>query len=209
MKGDRMARNTLTPYVIEDTGRGERSMDIYSRLLQDRIVFIGTEISDPIANAVVAQLLFLKMDDPGKAIHLYINSPGGVVSSGLAIYDTMQWLGCEIHTYCIGQAASIAALLLAAGAKGKRFSLPNGRLMIHQPLGGVTGPAADIAVQVKEIGRTKHTLAEILAHHSEKPIEQIIRDSERDFFMTPLEAKEYGLIDEVVTPSPKHEAKKR
>ncbi len=204
-----MARNTLTPYVIEDTGRGERSMDIYSRLLQDRIVFIGTEISDPIANAVVAQLLFLKMDDPGKAIHLYINSPGGVVSSGLAIYDTMQWLGCEIHTYCIGQAASIAALLLAAGAKGKRFSLPNGRLMIHQPLGGVTGPAADIAVQVKEIGRTKHTLAEILAHHSEKPIEQIIRDSERDFFMTPLEAKEYGLIDEVVTPSPKHEAKKR
>lgn len=200
-------RSYLVPYVIEDTGRGERSMDIYSRLLQDRIIFLGTEIDDGVANAVVAQMLFLKMDDPAKAVQLYINSPGGSVSAGLAIYDTMQWLGCEVRTYCIGQAASISALLLAAGSKGHRYSLPNGRLMIHQPLGGVTGPLADIAVQTKEILRTKRRLAEILASHTDKPVERITRDSERDFYMTPHEAREYGLIDEVVMPVPVAEAK--
>lgn len=191
--------NSLTPYVIEDTGRGERSMDIYSRLLQDRIIFLGTEIDDSVANVVVAQLLFLQMEDPKKAVKIYINSPGGVVSSGLAIYDTMQLLDCDIFTYCIGQAASIAALLMAAGTKGKRFTLPNGRLMIHQPLGGVTGPAADIAVQAKEIGRVKQKLAEILAQHCNRPMEQILKDSERDFFLTAEEAVKYGIVDEVVS----------
>lgn len=191
-------KNSLTPYVIEDTGRGERSMDIYSRLLQDRIIFIGTEISDQVANVVVAQLLFLKMDDPKKAIHIYLNSPGGSVSAGLAIYDTMQWLGCDINTYCIGEAASMGALLLAAGTKGKRFSLPNGRVMIHQPLGGVTGTSADIKIQAAEIGRIKNNIGKILAHHCNKPIEQIIKDSDRDFFMSAEEAKEYGLVDQVI-----------
>jgi ATP-dependent Clp protease, protease subunit len=200
-------KNYLMPYVIEDTGRGERSMDIYSRLLQDRIVFLGTEIDDGVANAVVAQMLFLKMDDPAKAVQLYINSPGGSVSAGLAIYDTMQWLGCEVRTYCVGQAASIAALLLASGTRGQRYSLPNCRLLIHQPLAGVTGPLADIAVQTKEILRTKHRLAELLAQHTSKPVERIIQDSERDFYMTPAEGREYGLIDEVIRPLPAAEAK--
>lgn len=194
--------NYLMPYVIEDTGRGERSMDIYSRLLQDRIIFLGTEIDDGVANAVVAQMLFLKMDDPTKAVQIYLNSPGGSVSAGLAIYDTMQWLGCPVRTYCVGQAASIAALLLAAGTKGHRYSLPNSRLMIHQPLGGVTGPLADIAVQTREILRTKTRLAEILAQHTHQSVERIIRDSERDFYMTPSEARDYGLIDEVIVPVP-------
>lgn len=192
-------RNSLTPYVIEDTGRGERSMDIFSRLLQDRIIFLGTEINDQVANVVVAQFLFLKMDDPKKPVHLYINSPGGSVSAGLAIYDTMQWLGCEIHTYCIGDAASMAAVLLAGGSKGKRFALPNSRIIIHQPLGGVTGTTADIKVQTNEIMRIKKKIAEIVAHHSGQNIDQIIKDSDRDFIMTATHAAEYGIIDEVIT----------
>ena len=190
----------LTPYVIEDTGRGERSMDIYSRLLKDRIIFIGTEIDDHVANVIVAQLLFLKMEDPKKAIHMYINSPGGVITSGLAVYDTMQYLGCAINTYCIGQAASMGALLLAAGTPGKRFALPNSRIMIHQPQGGIGGTQADIALQAKEIITLKKRLAEIMAGCTKQPIDKIVTDSERDFYMGPEEAKEYGLIDEVVIP---------
>jgi Protease subunit of ATP-dependent Clp proteases len=191
-------RNSLTPYVIEDTGRGERSMDIYSRLLKDRIVFIGTEIDDHIANVVVAQLLFLKMEDPKKNISLYINSPGGLITSGLAIYDTMKYLGCEIHTYCIGQAASMGALLLTAGTKGKRFALPHSRMMIHQPHGGVGGTSADIALQAKEIIKLKATLNEILAECTGQSVDRIIKDADRDYFMSADEAKQYGLIDEVV-----------
>ncbi len=191
-------RNSLTPYVVEDTGRGERSMDIYSRLLQDRIIFLGTEVNDQVANVIVAQFLFLRMEDPKKDIHLYLNTPGGSVSAGLAIYDLMQWLSCEINTYCIGEAASMGALLLAAGTKGKRFSLPNGRVMIHQPLGGVTGTAADIRVQAAEIARVKEKIADILANHCNKPVEQILKDSDRDFFLTADAAVEYGLIDEVI-----------
>ena len=191
--------NSLTPYVIEDTGRGERSMDIYSRLLQDRIVFLGTEINDQVANVLVAQLLFLRMSDPKKPIHVYINSPGGSVQAGLAVYDTLQWLPCEVNTYCIGQAASMGALLLAAGTPGKRYSLPNGRVLIHQPLGGVTGTASDIKVQVDEISRVKQMLAGIIAKHSHHDIEKVLRDSDRDYFLTPAEAKEYGLIDQVIS----------
>lgn len=188
---------SLTPYVIEDTGRGERSMDIYSRLLKDRIIFIGTEINDQVANVVVAQMLFLRTEDPKKDIHLYINSPGGVISAGLAMYDTMKWLPCDVNTYCIGQAASMGAVLLAAGTKGKRYALPNSRVMIHQPSGGVGGTSADIAIQAKEIIRNKRRMAEILAEDTGQPIEKILEDSERDFFMSAEEAKEYGCIDEV------------
>ena len=191
---------SLTPYVIEDTGRGERSMDIYSRLLKDRIIFIGTEISDQVANVVVAQLLFLRMEDPKKDVHIYINSVGGYISAGLAIYDTLQWMGCSVNTYCIGQASSMGALLLTAGTKGKRFALPNSRVMIHQPYGGVGGTSADIALQAKEILVMKKRLNEILATHTGKSIERIHTDSERDFYMSAEEAKEYGLIDEVVMP---------
>jgi ATP-dependent Clp protease protease subunit len=175
-------------------------MDIYSRLLKDRIVFIGTEVNDQVANAVVAQLLFLKMEDPKKDIHLYINSPGGYVSAGLAIYDTMLYLGCDINTYCIGQAASFGAVLLAAGTKGKRFTLPNSRIMIHQPSGGVGGTSADIALQAKEIVKLKKRLAEILASHSSQTLEKVLADSERDFYMSAEEALEYGLVDEIVHP---------
>jgi len=190
--------NSLTPYVIEDTGRGERSMDIYSRLLKDRIIFIGTDITDHVANVVVAQLLFLKMEDPKKDVHIYINSVGGYITAGLAIYDTMQWMGCNVNTYCIGQASSMGALLLTAGTKGKRFALPNSRIMIHQPSGGVGGTAADIKVQAKEIIYLKKLLHEIFATCTGQSIERIEVDSDRDFYMSPLEAKEYGLIDEVV-----------
>jgi ATP-dependent Clp protease protease subunit len=186
-------QGSLTPYVIEDTGRGERSMDIYSRLLKDRIIFIGTEINDHVANVVVAQLLFLKMEDPKKDVHIYINSPGGYITSGLAIYDTMQYLGCNINTYCIGQAASMGALLLTAGTKGKRFALPNSRLMIHQPSGGIG----------KEILLLKKRLSEIMAFHTGQSVEKINTDSERDFYMSAQEAKDYGLIDEVVIPKTK------
>lgn len=189
---------SLTPYVIEDTGRGERSMDIYSRLLKDRIIFIGTDITDQVANVVVAQLLFLKMEDPKKDIHLYLNSAGGYVSAGLAIYDTIQWIGCNVNTYCIGQASSMGALLLAAGTKGRRYALPNSRIMIHQPLGGVGGTSADIQLQAEEIIYLKRRTAQIIANHTEQSLEKILEDSDRDFFMSPEDAKAYGLIDEVV-----------
>lgn len=199
----RRPRSSLTPYVIEDTGRGERSMDIYSRLLKDRIIFIGTEITDQIANVVVAQLLFLKMEDPKKDIHIYINSLGGYITSGLAIFDTMQYLGCTINTYCIGQAASMGALLLTAGTKGKRFALPNSRIMIHQPYGGVGGTSADVALQAKEILILKAQLNQIMSECTGQPLEKISQDSERDFYMSPEQAKEYGLIDEVIVPKKK------
>lgn len=197
---ERRASNSLTPYVIEDTGRGERSMDIYSRLLKDRIIFIGSDITDHVANVVVAQLLFLKMEDPKKDVHIYINSMGGYITAGLAIYDTLQWLGCNINTYCIGQASSMGALLLTAGTKGKRYALPNSRVMIHQPSGGVGGTTADIELQAKEILYLKKRLHEILAEHTGQSVERIAADSERDFFMSAEEAKQYGLIDEVVLP---------
>jgi ATP-dependent Clp protease protease subunit len=191
---------SLTPYVIEDTGRGERSMDIYSRLLKDRIVFIGTEITDHVANVVVAQLLFLRMEDPKKEVHIYVNSLGGYITAGLAIYDTLQWMGCPINTYCIGQAASMGALLLTAGTKGKRYALPNSRIMIHQPYGGVGGTSADVALQAKEILVLKRRLNEIMSGCTGQPYDKIAADSERDFYMSPQEAKDYGLIDEVVVP---------
>ncbi len=189
---------SLTPYVIEETGRGERSMDIYSRLLKDRIVFIGTLIDDHVANVVVAQLLFLRMEDPKKDVNLYINSPGGLVTSGLAVFDTLRLLECDINTYCIGQAASMGAVLLAAGTKGKRFALPNSRMMIHQPSGGVGGTSADIALQAEEILKVKHRLAEVLAECTGRTIEKILEDSDRDYYMSPAEALEYGIIDQIV-----------
>lgn len=188
----------LIPMVIEQTGRTERAYDIYSRLLKDRVLFIGTPIDDNVANLVVAQLLFLQMEDPEKDIHLYINSPGGSITSGLAIYDTMQFLKCDVCTYCIGQAASMGAVLLSAGAKGKRYSLPNARVMIHQPWGGVQGVAADINIQAKEIQNLKNRLNEILSRHTSRPVEKIEKDTDRDYFMSANEAKEYGVVDEVV-----------
>lgn len=193
----------VIPYVIEDTGRGERSMDIYSRLLKDRIIFIGTEINDQIANTVIAQLIFLKAEDPKKDISIYINSPGGLISSGLAIYDTMLFLGVDINTYCIGQAFSLAALLLCAGTKGKRFALPHSRIMIHQPLGGITGSSADIHIQAKEILSQKRMISEIIANHTGQPLEKVIKDSERDFYMGPEDAVTYGLVDETLLPTSK------
>jgi len=196
-------QGSLTPYVIEDTGRGERSMDIYSRLLKDRIIFIGTEITDVVANVVVAQLLFLMMEDSKKDIHIYINSVGGYITSGLAIYDTMKYLGCPISTYCIGQASSMGALLLMAGAKGKRFALPNSRIMIHQPYGGVRGTSADVALQAKEILELRKQLNAIMSECTGQSIEKIGADSERDYYMSPAQAKEYGIIDEVVAPKKK------
>ena len=189
---------TLVPYVIEDTGRGERSMDIYSRLLKDRIVLIGQEITDHLANVVIAQLLFLMTDDPKKDIQIFINSPGGYITAGLAIFDTIRFLGCDVSTYCIGQAASMGALLLAAGTKGKRKALPHSRIMIHQPSGGVFGTSADIKLQAEEILRLKQYLGEILAECSGQSIEKVLADSERDYFMSPEAAIEYGLIDEIV-----------
>lgn len=188
----------LVPYVIEDTGRGERSMDIYSRLLKDRIVFIGSEINDQVANAIVAQLIFLRAEDPKKEISVYLHSPGGMISAGLAIYDTMRYLGCDISTYCIGQAASMASLLLSAGTKGKRYALPHSRIMIHQPMGGVMGTSADIHLQAQEILRLKKMCAKIIAEHTGQSIEKIVEDSERDYFMSPEEALKYGLIDKVL-----------
>lgn len=187
------------PYVIEDTGRGERAMDIYSRLLKDRIVFIGTEINDQVANTVIAQLLFLRAEDPKKDINVYINSPGGYITAGLAIYDTMRFMGYDINTYCLGQAASMAALLLAAGTKGKRYALPNSRIMIHQPSGGVGGTSSDIALQAKEILELKKMCAQIMADLSGKPVAKIMEDSERDFFMNPDQAVAYGFIDKVAS----------
>lgn len=198
---------SLTPYVVEDTGRGERSMDIFSRLLQDRIVFIGSDITDQVANVVVAQLLFLRMEDPKKDVNIYINSMGGYITAGLAIFDTLKWMNCNVNTYCIGQASSMGAFLLAAGTKGRRYALPNSRIMIHQPSGGVGGRAEDVRIQAKEILYMKKRLNEILSENTGQPIEKISADSERDFYMSAAEAKEYGLIDEVVE-YPSHEEKK-
>src|SRR5512139_1982246 len=186
--------NFLVPMVVEQTGRGERGYDIYSRLLVDRIVFLGTPVDDMVANIIIAQLLFLQMTDPKKDIHLYINSPGGSVTAGLAIYDTIQFMTCDVNTYCIGQAASMAAVLLAAGSKGKRFALPNARIMIHQPWGGVQGQATDISIQAKEILRIKDRLNEILARHCGQAMEAIARDTDRDRFMSAEEAVAYGIV---------------
>lgn len=191
------------PHIIENTGRGEQSMDIYTRLLKDRIIFIGTPINDEIASAIVAQLLFLQMDDPKKDIHMYINSPGGVVTGGMAIYDTMNYLSCDVATYCIGMAASMGTVLLAAGAKGKRYALPNSRIMIHQPSGGATGQASDISIAAKEIIRWREKLNEVLAERTGKSEDEIKNDSDRDFYMSAEEAKEYGLVDEVMAPTAK------
>lgn len=189
---------SIIPIVIEQTGRSERAYDIYSRLLKDRIIFIGTVIDDHVANTVIAQLLFLQTEDPEKDIHLYINSPGGIVSSGLAIYDTMQYVKPNIATYCIGQAASMSALLLAAGTKGKRFALPHARIMLHQPMGGFHGQATDIEIHAREILRMKDTLNRILSAHTGQSLEKIQADTDRDFFMSGEEAKEYGIVDEVI-----------
>lgn len=190
--------NYLVPTVVEQTGRGERSYDIYSRLLKERIIFLGTQVDDTVANLIVAQMLFLQSEDPDKDISLYINSPGGVVTAGLAIYDTMQFLKCDITTYCMGQAASMGAVLLAAGAPGKRFALPNARIMIHQPLGGAQGQATDINIQAQEIMRIKQILNGILADHSGRNVEDLENDTDRDNFMSAAQAAEYGLIDEVI-----------
>ena len=188
----------LTPIVIEKTGRGERSYDIWSRLLKDRIVFIGTPIDDYIANLVIAQMLFLQMENKGQDINIYINTPGGYVTSGLAIYDTMQFVHCDVATYCIGQASSMASLLLAAGTKGKRYALPNSRVMLHQPAGGVQGTASDIKIHAEEIISLKKRMNRLFSKHTGQPIEKVERDSDRDFFMSAEEAKKYGLVDEVV-----------
>lgn len=189
----------LVPMVVEKTGQGERAYDIYSRLLKERIVFIGTAIDDNVANLIIAQLLFLQSEDAGKDINVYINSPGGSVTAGLAIYDTMQFVKPDVCTYCLGQAASMGSLLLAAGAKGKRFALPYSRIMIHQPWGGTQGTASDISIQAKEILRMKETLSKILAYHTGQSLERIHKDSDRDFYMSAQEARDYGLVDEVVT----------
>ena len=186
------------PYIIENTGRGERAMDIYSRLLKDRIIFIGTPIDDGVANVVIAQLLYLQMEDPKKDIHIYINSPGGIVTGGMAIYDTMNFLQCDLVTYCVGMAASMATVLLAAGTKGKRFALPNSRVMIHQPSGGAGGQTADIAIAAREIIRWRRTLNEVIAKHTGKTVEQVEKDSDRDYYLSAEEAKAYGIVDDVV-----------
>jgi len=192
----------LIPIVIEKDGRGERAYDIYSRLLKERIIFVGTAIDDDIANLVIAQMLFLESEDPDKDIHLYINSPGGIVTSGLAIYDTMQYVRPKVSTLCMGQAASIAALLLAAGEKGGRYALPHSRILIHQPMGGVQGQATDVGIQAREILRIRDELNEILVKHTQQSFEKIQADTDRDFFMTGFQAKEYGIVDEVVIQRP-------
>lgn len=191
-------QNFLVPMVVEQTGRGERGYDIYSRLLVDRIVFLGMPVDDMVANVIIAQLLFLQMSEPKKDIHLYINTPGGSVTAGLAIYDTMQFVTCDVHTYCIGQAASMGAVLLCGGTKGKRYALPNANIMIHQLLGGAEGPATDVEIRVKYMLRLKHRLNHIISTHTGKPPAQVEKDCERDYFMTAVEAKDYGLVDEVV-----------
>lgn len=191
--------NFYVPFVIEQTERGERSYDIYSRLLKDRIIFIGTEVSDMLANVVIAQILFLESEDPDKDINIYINSPGGSVTAGMAIYDTMQFTKPDVTTTCVGMAASMGAVLLMAGTNGKRMALPHSRVMIHQPWGGFRGQASDIDIQAKEILKTKAELNAIMAHHTGKPLEEIERDSDRDFFMSAVEARDYGAIDTVIT----------
>ncbi len=199
----------LVPIVVEQTSRGERAYDIFSRLLKERIVFIGTPIDDAVASLVIAQLLFLESEDPDKDIYLYINSPGGIISAGLAIYDTMQYIKPDVATICIGMAASMAAVILAGGAKGKRTALPNSRIMIHQPWGGVQGTAADIRIQAEEILRMKRKINEILAKHTGKPIEQIEKDTDRDYYMSAEEAKEYGIIDQILVKREVPSTKKR
>jgi ATP-dependent Clp protease protease subunit len=189
----------LIPIVVEQSSRGERAYDIYSRLLKERIIFLGTAISDEVANLIIAQMLFLEAEEPERDIHLYINCPGGLVTSGLAIYDTMQFIKPPVSTLCMGQASSMGALLLAAGAKGKRSSLPHARILIHQPIGGFQGQATDVDIQAKEILRLREDLNEILARHTGRPIDKIHRDTERDFYMSGQQAKEYGLVDEVIT----------
>lgn len=198
----------LVPMVVEQTNRGERSYDIYSRLLKDRIIFLGSAIDDTVANLVIAQLLFLEAEDPDKDISLYINSPGGSVSAGLAIYDTMQHIRADVSTICVGLAASMGAFLLAAGQKGKRFALPNAEVMIHQPLGGTQGQAIDIEIHARHIIATKENLDHILAERTGQPLERIQKDTDRDYFMTAVEAKEYGIIDEVMTQPKKSTSKK-
>lgn len=193
----------LVPIVVEQTNRGERSYDIYSRLLKDRIIFIGGAIDDHMANLIIAQLLFLEADDPEKDINLYINSPGGVVTAGMAIYDTMQHIRPKVSTICLGQAASMGSFLLAAGTKGKRFALPYSRIMIHQPLGGIQGQATDIDIHAREILRMREILNELLSEHTKQPLEKIRVDTERDFFMSAQQAKDYGIIDEVIIPKKK------
>lgn len=195
---------SVIPIVIEQTGRSERAYDIYSRLLKDRIIFLGSAIDDIVANTVIAQILFLQTEDPDKDIHLYVNSPGGIVSSGLAIYDTMQYVKPDIATYCIGQAASMGALLLAAGTKGKRFALPHSRIMIHQPMGGFQGQATDVEIHAREILRMKDTLNHIISVHTGQPLEKIQADTDRDFFMSGEQARDYGLVDDVI-----HSVKKK
>lgn len=191
------------PYVYERDGRTERAWDIYSRLLKDRIIFIGAPIDDYVANAVIAQLLFLQMEDPKKDIQLYINSPGGSVTAGMAIYDTINFMHCDVVTYCVGLAASMATVLLASGTKGKRYALPNSRIMIHQPTGGATGQSTDISIAAKEVLRWRDILNRTLAEKSGQPFERVQKDSDRDYYMTPEEAKDYGFIDEVITSKPK------
>jgi len=200
-------KSYLVPMVVEQTSRGERSYDIYSRLMQDRIVLLGGEVNDESANLIVAQLLFLQAQDAKKEISMYINSPGGSVTAGLAIYDTMQFVSCPVATYCIGQAASMGAVLLTAGAKGRRFSLPNSRIMIHQPWGGAEGKASDIEITAREILRLKDRLNHILADHSGRKFEDVVKDTDRDFFMSAEEAKAYGLVDEVLIPGKTGEAR--
>ena len=198
----------LVPMVVEQTGRGERAYDIFSRLLKDRIIFIGTAINDEVSNLIIAQLLFLQAEDAEKDISIYVNSPGGSVTAGMAIYDTIQYLKCDVATYCVGQAASMAAVLLAAGTTGKRMALPNARIMIHQPWGGVQGQASDISIQAQEILRLRDRVNEILAHHTGKPVAEIARDTDRDFFMSAKDACQYGLVDEVVASRKRGKAKK-
>lgn len=191
-------QDVLVPMVVEQTARGERAFDIYSRLLKDRIVFIGTGIDDTVSNLVIAQMLFLQMEDPAKDVSVYINTPGGAVTAGLAIYDTMRYIKPDVATYCVGQASSMGALLLCAGTHGKRFCLPHARIMIHQPWGGVQGAASDISIQAKEILRLRDKINELLSEHTGQPLEKVVRDTDRDYFMSPQEAKEYGLVDEVI-----------
>jgi len=199
MSKNKINHSQLIPMVVEQTGRMERSYDIFSRLLKDRIIFLGTAIDDSVANLIVAQLLYLQMEDPDKDISLYINTPGGAVTSGLAIYDTIQFVKCDVTTYCVGQASSMGSLLLACGTPKKRFSLPHARIMIHQPWGGAQGAASDISIQAKEILRMRRKLNELLAEHTGQPFEKIEKDADRDYFMSADEAVEYGLIDEVVS----------
>src|SRR5262245_16642965 len=200
--------NTLVPMVIEQTHRGERAYDIYSRLLKDRIIFIGTPINDDIANLIIAQLLFLESEDPEKEIHLYINSPGGSVTAGLAIYDTIQYVKPDVSTLCVGQAASMRALLLACGTAGKRFALPHSRILIHQPLGGFQGQATDIDIQAREILRLREDLNNILARHTKQPLKKIQQDTDRDYYMSGTEAKDYGIVDDVLSYREKEKSKK-